>query len=365
MKGRPLLLFVPLCIASCRSTDLGWQASEPPWGEMATSEIERARAATDAVRYEEAWAILAPLSQAQPSDLELATWLQDLRLELLASGSRVDAALEPWHASGEPAEALRKLYAERAVESESPVTLVLAARVESDAISAIALLDRALALDPALAWAHYGKAHALLRHRTLVERWSLAGESLARALALDPGLIGARRLEAWMLAQEGSVGEARAALETWLVRTRSDVRVGARERATAEVDLALLRVLDGDTEGARELLEGLEGVAEERDRRLTVLTVAAAEMGDLQAALEAARQAGAAAPDDVLPLVQQALLQQYWRGDEEAARELWNEVIARAATAPDIGTLLQGMRAQLQVEREQARAAENAAESGQ
>ncbi len=336
----------------CRTTVRGWRASEPPWSERARSELAAARAATDAGRIEEAWAVVAPLAAADPSDLDLAVWLQDLRLELAEGDSQLDPVLALEPETDGPEERIRKLYATLAREHESPAALVLAARVESDAIASISLLDRALELEPDFTWANYGKAHALLQNKTVVKRWQLAREALQRALVRDPGLIGARRLEAWMLAQEGTVREARAALEMWLQRTQTDVRVGSREREEAEVDLALLRVLDGDPQHARELLEHLEGSAVERDRRLTVLAVAAAEMGDLDAAMEAAHNAAGAAPEEVLPLVQQALLQQYWLGDEQAAKDLWAEVIAHSAGTPDIRTLLQGMRAKLLLERE-------------
>jgi tetratricopeptide (TPR) repeat protein len=342
---------------ACRTTDLGWRASEPAWGARERAELAQARTATDAGRTEEAWAIVAPLSAADPADLDLGVWLQDLRLELAASGSRLDPALDPLLGTDEPEEIVRKLYAAIAHDSATPQALILAARVESDAIASLTLLDQALILAPDLAWVHYGKAHALLRNKTLVKRWQLAREAVQRALALDPGLIGARRLEAWMLAQEGTVSGARGALETWLQRTRDDVRVGAREREEAEIDLALLRVLDGDPSHGRELLAHLEGSTADRDRRLAVLAVAAAEMGDVGEAMEAARRAEAAAPEKVLPLVQQALLQQYWLGDQQAAKELWTEVIARVSGNPDIGTLLQGMRAKLLLEREAAEAA--------
>ena len=339
-------------LCACGGTRFGWKTSEPAWDASEAHALAGARVAEDAGRSGDAWAIVAPLTLSHPSDLDLATWLQDLRLELLARGLPLDPALDPWRGEAKPEEALRKLYADQAREHEAPAALVLAARMESDAIAAITLLDRALELSPDLAWAHYGRAHALLRHKSLIKRWELAREALQRALALDPGLIGARRLEAWMLAQEGLIPSARRALDAWLASTRADLRVSRAERAEAEVDLALLRVLDGDPEGAQELCQALEGEPMARSRRLAVLAVAAAEMGALEEALESARRAHDSATSDVLPLVQQALLQQYWLRDEEAARGLWHEILSRAAGRPDLSTLLQGMRAQLQLERE-------------
>ena len=84
------------------------------------------------------------------------------------------------------------------------VSHVLAARVEDDAIAAERMLDLALELDPLCSWAHYGRAHALLRQDWKADRWSEAQSSLDEALARDPGHLRARRLQAWMHAQEGA-----------------------------------------------------------------------------------------------------------------------------------------------------------------
>ena len=347
-------------VGACSSAPPSWGPSPLfllPEDRSELAELDRARARMDEGRFESAWERLAPVVARHGRDLDLGAWFQDLRLELLRAGSTVDPELEPWTGKGEAEEGLRKFYAFKVDEDPSPVSLILAARAETDAIAALELLDRALTLDPDQAWAHYGKAHVLLRQRNLPRRWGSARESLDRALALETGHLRARRLQAWMFAQEGSIPRARSALELWLKQTQGDPRVGSRVRREAEVDLALLQVLDGQPRAARRLLAQLEGTRVHRDRRLAVLAVAESAMGDLEAALDTSRRAASANPKEVLPVVQQALILQYWLDDRKAADVLWREVIERAQQTPEVRTLLQGLRAQAMLERNAAEAA--------
>ena len=111
----------------------------------------------------------------------------------------------------------------------------------------------ALSLAPNLACATW-KAHALLRNKTLVKRWQLAREAVQRALALDPGLIVARRLRPGCSRKRALVSGARGALETWLERTgrRGDRRAASAERKPRSICAPC--VLDGDPQHGRELL---------------------------------------------------------------------------------------------------------------
>jgi Tfp pilus assembly protein PilF len=342
-----------LLFTACTSAPPSWSPTPLDLGAgqaAEQAELELARARMDEERYDAAWTRLAPIVAAHPDDLDLGAWFQDLRLELLRTRSSVDPELEPWSGVATAEEGLRKMYAARAEAQPEAARLILAARAETDAIAALELLDRALARAPSEAWAHYGKAHALLRQRSLARRWELARSSLRRALALDPGHLRARRLQAWMFAQEGTIPRARSALEVWLRQTRNDPRVGRGERREAEIDLALVMVLDGQPKSARRILAELEGSRVHRDRRLAILAVAESAMGDLSAALDTARRAASANPAEVLPVVQQALILQYWLDDRAAADVLWREVIDRARRAPELGTLLQGFRAQAMLE---------------
>ncbi len=351
---RLLLLVVATLLSACGTPQVTWEKSfEAPYGTFDTEQLEAFRAARreiDAGALERARTRLATLLGGAPNNLEIAVWLQDVELALLRRGSPpaedLRAALE---GAKDPDEALRTLYAKRLEAAPSPAGYVLAARAETDAIAARSLLERAIELDPTCAWAHYGRAYALLQDRHEPDRWELARSALSRALALDPSHLHARALEAWMLAQEGSVSAAARALELWLRRSADDPRVHQSRRISAQLDLAQLWILEGHPREAAALLRGLEGVPQERPRRLAILAVALHEQGDAHAALDAARRAELAAESPILPLVQEALLFASDLGDPEAAQERWREVAG--AEAGDLGAILQTLRARVELER--------------
>lgn len=352
---------VGLCAAAaCGSSgvrwETGWDSEYGRFDAQLRAEYRAARDFAEAGEWESSWGLLVPLTRAHPYNLQLAVDLQEVELELLAARSPADPALAALAREPDPEEALRKAYAERAEADATVVNFVLAARLESDSIACQHLLDRALELDPGCAWAHYGQAHALLRQRGKNDRWLEAGEALARALELDPGHVGARRLEAWMRAQEGAVSVAAKFLGTWLEVTRDDPRVTTEARITAELDLALFLLLDGRPARARELLAGLEGNTVARGRRLALLAATEQALGDLFAALDAARRAEGAMKDDLLPHLQQAVLYEYWLEDDEAAERQWRKVTELSRGNTELSGLLQVLRAQVMLERyEQAR----------
>lgn len=154
-----------------------------------------------------------------------------------------------------------------------------------------------------------------------------------------------------MRAQEGATEEAALALETWLEASYGDPRVSAAQHTAAEIDLGMLLVLAGHPGDARELLLLLEGNPVMRGRRLMILAAAEEGLGDIPAALDAARRAEGAAPDDFLPVVQQALLNEGWLERSDEAERLWAEVVERSAGRSDLAALLQTLRARILLER--------------
>src|SRR5205085_4714798 len=73
--------------------------------------------------------------------------------------------------------------------------------------------------------------------------------------------------------------------------------------------------------------------------------------GDPQLALAAAEQAATLAPGELLPLVQQALLQELWMKDPAAADAAWTRVLALSKSSSDLSSMLERMRARVRLER--------------
>lgn len=341
-------------LGACGAPRAAWS---PSWSRPYATFDRDARVAFTAARVRMdagdalgAWEELDRLCAEHPDNIELAVWRQEAELVLLRE-PEPPAALAYFGDEGTPEERLRVHYAELADRYSSVVAHVLAARVEEDAIAAQNSLDFAIQLDPGCAWAHYGHAHALLRQELKAERWRAARRSLDEALEKDGSHLRARRLEAWMDAQEGATERAAAKLEVWLAATADDPRVTEPDRLAAELDLAATWILRGRAGDALALLATREGEPHERPRRLALVAVALQETGDLAGALDAARRAEDAAPGTLLPTVQEALLLEYGLGRDEAARERWLRVAEAAEGAGDLGAMLQGLRAQVELER--------------
>ena len=358
-----LALAASLAIAGCATRSATWEAS---WGAPYAAfdpdeqaDFAGARAMLDGGQRLSALAALRDLAAADEGNLELASWVQDVESDLLQDGVPA-GELFPALRAGErlaasrdlaPEDGLRLVYADRAEESPTVQALILAARVETDGMAAESLLRRALELDPVCSWAHYGLAHVLLEKRSQPDRWSLARASLQRALEIEPGNLRARRLEAWMLAEEGSRDVAETQLRRWLEESAGDPRVSGAGRVEAQLDLALLLLLRGEDRRAARLLEDLEGEPTGRARRWMLLTVARQEGGDLLGALDATLRAQGAAAGEVLPLVQEALLSEAFLDRPEQASALWEEVAALAGDGTSITDLVQGLRARVRMER--------------
>lgn len=357
-----MALLVVGTLGACASTPETFVASTSgaagTFGPAQRVAFSAARAKLAASDVEGARRELTALVANDPGELEAATWLQDVELALLVEARRgtppEDEVLARLARDPDPEAALRRRYVRLAEEQPSVAHHVLAARLEASPDAALAALDRALALDPGSAWAHYARAHALLTHRGLAARWSLAREALDRALALAPGFLRARRLRAWMLAEEGQRGPALAALDAWLAASDGDPRVDDATRVEARLDRALLLVLEGRPERAVRELEALEGEGVGRTRRLALLTVAELERGEVERALAASLRGAGAERGSVLPLVQRALLLERFQEDPEGAEALWRAIAEREDDTSELGDLVQALRARVRLERREA-----------
>ncbi len=367
-SGRLIACLCLFVLAACQSGPAAWRPLWiAPYGYLPMPdrlEFDRARQSMKDGDWLDAQERLQALIEAHPDELDLGFALQDVERELLAQGAlpQMQEGLSTPSIAGHPGPPGGKLrpmdsssvlefwYARRAAQSPSIPGLLLAARVETDPAKALDWLDRALVLDPSCAWAHYGRAYVLLKQRDQY-RWRNSREALARALALDPSHVLARRMEAWMLAQEGNTGQAAIALERWLIATEFDPRVDHEGRVEARLDLARVWLTAGRVDPALRELKSMEGEPYDRERRLLLLAVALTEKGDADGALSVVRQAGLIPGVGVLPWVQEALLLEHWFEDGSSALVLWKQILEEAGESSDPAVLLQSFRARVVVER--------------
>lgn len=348
-----------LALVACRGAPAPRYDARPgPYdliSERGLDELRAVRADLARGALDDAHERLERLRVAFPNNLSVGSLLQDVELERAWRARLVDppaaGAEARARARAEAAAEQRERWRRLAEQEPSPVALVLAARLENDAPAALHLLDRALELDPECSWAHYGRAHVLARGGD----WGAARESLQRALALDPGHLPSRRLEAAVLLRMADRRTAIAALRAWLDHAVDDPRVEPERLAAARIDLALLLLQDDRPDDAREILREGAWPSSEPLRRWAALAAAEQARGEALDALRAAEEAERAAPGDTLPLVQQALLYELWFDDLRSARALWQRVLeesqAGAAEGADLGTLMLGLRARVALER--------------
>jgi len=366
MTARRAALVLPVALAvliACHATRVydpepgRYDRIPPEWN----ADLWRARFATDGGRFQEAHAILRPLADARPELLAVRCMLQDAELALLEEGKRVGGMSVP-----DPAKAagwLADAYSQRADANPSAEGYVLAARLQPRPTDGLELLDQAVALDPGCVWAHYGQA--FWNHR--LRRFPAAREAIERAFDLDPGHMPTMRLHASMQASAGETQPAIDCLLTWLKRGETDPTIDPRERAEAQIDLAALLVLDGLPEDALALLDAIDrDLLREPARSQLVRAVALADLGRHALALSAARRAKEENPEDVLPLVYQALILER-EGNVSQERAAWEALLAEVhaqreadAARPldlddpdefDFPTLLIQLRAQARLER--------------
>jgi len=301
------------------------------------SELERARRALDSSDFAVGRTILEELAASRPDDVELAVLAQEaafvsatpeLRARMIESARRA-AAVEP-----------------------TALSLLLAARVEPNAETAREFARLALQAAPANPWTHYAVAFLDAR----AAHWTRAAEGVAKALELDPGHRPARRLEAAILARSGDPEEAIEALELWIEAVENDPRVDPADRTFAQLDVARLYMLQGDEEQALEVMRSVPETPSQRVRRSCLEAAIEQGLGHVERALAASRAAQKADPNDVTPLLQEALLQQYHLKDSKAAREAWERVLASARKNVGLGALIDGLRARVTLERFEASA---------
>jgi tetratricopeptide (TPR) repeat protein len=176
-----------------------------------------------------------------------------------------------------------------------------------------------------------------------------AKAEVEQAIRLDPGLLPAWRLLAWLRSR---AGERDLAIETWgswLEAVSDDPRVSDTARSEAICDLGILLVRAKRHEEAMALLDAaLEDLApsDQSSRSSSVLAAAASEAGALEEALAALRVARESDPLQLLFIVQEALLLERLEPHSEAAHAAWAEVIEQTQGATDIGALLQRTRAE-------------------
>ena len=340
-------------LPACRSAFEDWDATaRGPYDALPEAEwrrFEAARADFEQGNLRLAREGFARLAEAHPDHLPSLIWLQESELALAGEEASDAKAV---------AEEARIRYRTRADREESPTALVLAARVETDPFAALALLRRAVQRDPSCAWAHYGLAWWLARQR----EWSEARKALGRCLELAPGHLEARRLEAWLLARAGKFDDAAEALTLWIEHAQDEPRISPERVRDAELELALISALQGRPGRALELLDRMEdgegGLPGEDEARATAFALRAAalrESGRPRAALEAARRAHEAAPEETLPLVQEALLHELWLDEPREALAAWEAVLAQVEDVEAISGAVERARAAAHAQRLRAR----------
>lgn len=322
----------------------------------ALGRLAAARKVLEEGRADEARRELAALAADFPENIPVGIWLQEAEIALAS----------PLRDVQEVPDALRERYRNRAEEERGAVgargvaSLVLAARVEPDPLAAQVLLDRAEQLDPRCAWCSYGRAYLAAR----AGDWAEVRVRIARAKAANPGHMPTLWLETWMLARSGNLTQAIVSLDTWVEAARNDPRIDPSLVSQARLDRALLAVLDGDPKEAREILEEIESDERIDPARHALIEAGAQQaIGEHEAALAAAQKAEALRPDDLDPIIQQALLHEMWLDDPYAAEADWTRALALSRSDPTLGSLLERARARVRLERLTAARAATESES--
>jgi len=311
--------------------------------------LREARALLASGHAEEALAAISELRVQHAECVYLALWQQESEisargLEAVWPGTAKASAPGPEQSAA--IEELRQLWRSRA-EAGGVVELVAAARLEGDPKAAQALLERAAALDPRCAWVPYARAYLAAREND----WALVDTELKRSIELDPGHLPTYWLESWKFARSEDPEKASEALSTWVERARNDPRIDERLVQGAELDLAVLSVVQGEPKVAREWLDKLEAELPGDSAGLCARACAEQALGHVDEALALAQRAQAAAPTALLPVVQQALIWQYWKKDPALAEKAWGEVLTLSRASPEFGALFQRLRARVLLDR--------------
>lgn len=340
-----------LCLCACIS---GYSArfplSQSPYDQLdapALAALTQARERLAARDFPAARNLLESLRAQHPESIYVGIWLQELELAEQGLDALPRAALSDPLRSARAEELLRE-WRRIAEQQPSAANFVLAARLEQDPSAARSMLARAASLDPACPWVPYARAFLAARERD----WPTAARELNEALRWEPGHRPSRWLQAWTLARGGDPKEARARLATWLEATNGDPRIETRMRAEAELDLALLEMLEGDPAAAARSLEKLQGSDLAESARILCARASAAQArGEFDLALRLADEASRVDPEAMLPLVQRAILEQRQGRDLERAYALWAEVERRAGASREFSAVLEQLRARVEQER--------------
>ncbi len=276
-------------------------------------------------------AILERALVERPDDVGVALLLQDAELG----------------AAGEAGQRVLESARERAAAEGGFLPQLLAARLETDPAAALVAARAAIEANSQSPWGHYAEAFLLAASGD----WVAAQRSNARALELDGGHRSAARLEAAILARAGQLEAAIVALRAWLAAVEADPRVSPATRAGARLDLAQLLVLVRDEDAALAELARLPMDGDERVRRACLEAAALQGLGRPVEALAASERAAEADRDALVPLVQQALLQQHHLRDAQAARALWERILASEESREGLGALIETLRARIALER--------------
>jgi len=337
LRSVTTLLLAALVFGACSTTvELAVEGQELRKVSLDPSVVEileSARERLDAGDWSGAGDRYANLAAMYPED----PWLAVLHQEARYAALDVDSAdLEA---------NLRSSYRKVAEDDTTLLNLLLAARAEDDAYAALNLADRALALDPDFAWGHYARAHAL----TQLGRTTEARKEVERAVVLDSSLLPAWRLLAWLRSQAGERDAAIATWRAWLGAAAEDPRVSSDVRLEAVCDLGVLLVRAKRYEEAVILLD--EATLDSSGRSSSVLAAAAVEIGDVEEALAAVRVARGRDFEELLFVVQEALLLERRSPHSAEAHAAWEDVVERTQGATDLSALLQRTRAEAHLQR--------------
>lgn len=294
------------------------------------AEFRAARQAFETQNFEAARAAFERLLVADPENVCIGTWFQECEFAL-----------------GDSAETIAQRWAERAISVQSAPNEVLAARVATSPEERAAALARAEAIDARCAWIHYARAF----DSAAVSEWSDARAHIARAKEADPGHVWTFWLEAWISTRTGSLEEAASALLGFIEVAREDPRIPRALLDQSRLDLALVWTLYDEPGDARDLLAEVDPNGPEAGRRFEAIALVRQALGDLKGALAAAQEAERVSPDDILPIVQQALLYDEWLQDEVRAEEAWKRVLEMARDSTRLVSALERTRASIRLER--------------
>lgn len=345
-----------LVLAGCGSSPIEeWDTSASLLWRGADRDAEQAlfdaRVALEGGDWELADDQLQAVLAAQPENLTAMFLEQELALA------------RPGADSAELAAAAR---ARATRQGRAVVDVLLAARLETDREAARLRLEGALASEmPADLEAACRYALAYVRY----QQGDNAGafDEVTRAVALDPGALRARRLEARLVAGGKDAERGVALLEHWLDQAELAPEVSSDLWYGALVELAGVQLASGATGDCEDTLERLaEGrgagrfrAPSDRRRAIQLLLRAAIDADDgepelaIQRVLEARTLVPASSRLARLALIDKALLDELYLGRELDAIAAWEAVLARfeAATNVDSDELLRALEARVRLAR--------------